>query len=168
MKSSKTYLSRLVIYLSLAMIVAGVLLHPLRWETLARGWHNILDRPGKMFALRFVLQPAVSGILAIRDGIRDARAANPPFLLALLIDSTRRRLLAKEALDTVATVMLMAIALDVIYQLVSFKTLYPVESVIIGLLLGLVPYVLVRGPAARIAKRWRAGRTNGATARPPA
>jgi hypothetical protein len=152
MNSRTLHLSRVVIYLSLAMIVAGLLLHPVRWETLARGWHNILARPGKMLALRFILQPAVSSSLAIRDGIRDARAARPPFLSTLLLDSTRRGALAKEALDAVATIMLVAIALDVIYQLATFKTVYPIESLIIGLLLGLVPYSLIRGPTARIAR----------------
>jgi hypothetical protein len=34
------------------------------------------------------------------------------------------------------------------------KTLYPGEAVVVALLLGFIPYLLLRGPVARIA-RWR-------------
>jgi hypothetical protein len=35
------------------------------------------------------------------------------------------------------------------------KTFYPVEALLIAILLAFVPYVLIRGPAARVARRWR-------------
>jgi hypothetical protein len=44
--------------------------------------------------------------------------------------------------------------MDVIYQLIFLKTFYPVESLIIVLVLAFIPYVLIRGLAARIARRW--------------
>jgi hypothetical protein len=46
--------------------------------------------------------------------------------------------------------------MDVIYQVIFLKTFYPVESLIIALVLAYVPYVLLRGPTARIARRWAA------------
>ena len=34
------------------------------------------------------------------------------------------------------------------------KTFYPGEALIISLVLAFLPYVLIRGPATRIARRW--------------
>jgi len=45
--------------------------------------------------------------------------------------------------------------MDVIYQFIEFKTFHPAESVIVALLLAFVPYLLLRGPCARIARWWR-------------
>ena len=44
--------------------------------------------------------------------------------------------------------------MDVIYQLIELKTFYPVEALIIAIVLAFVPYVVLRGIAARIARRW--------------
>jgi hypothetical protein len=44
--------------------------------------------------------------------------------------------------------------MDAIYQYVVLKTFYPGEAVIIALLLAFVPYILLRGPIARIARPW--------------
>jgi len=45
--------------------------------------------------------------------------------------------------------------MDVIYQLLVLKTFYPGEAVIIAILLAFVPYLLLRGPIARVARRWQ-------------
>ncbi len=45
--------------------------------------------------------------------------------------------------------------MDAIYQYKVFKTFYPDEAVIIALALAVVPYFILRGPIARIARRWR-------------
>jgi hypothetical protein len=50
-----------------------------------------------------------------------------------------------------------ALYMDVIYQLIEFETFHPAEAVIIALLLAFVPYVLLRGPVARIARWWHGG-----------
>jgi hypothetical protein len=44
--------------------------------------------------------------------------------------------------------------MDVIYQLIVLKTFYPVEALIIAVVLAFVPYVFLRGISARIARRW--------------
>ncbi|MGA8191853.1 MAG: hypothetical protein WB902_00595 [Acetobacteraceae bacterium] len=46
---------------------------------------------------------------------------------------------------------------DAIYQHLVFKTFYPVEALFIALLLAYVPYLLIRGPVARIVRWWRGG-----------
>jgi hypothetical protein len=44
--------------------------------------------------------------------------------------------------------------MDVIYQLIFLKTFYPVEALIIALVLAFPLYVLIRGVAARIMRLW--------------
>jgi hypothetical protein len=61
--------------------------------------------------------------------------------------------------------------MDLVYQMVRLHALRPLETVVIALALGFVPYVIVRGPAARIGrqvmeKREREGLRSGM--RPPA
>jgi len=45
--------------------------------------------------------------------------------------------------------------MDVLYQLIEFKTIYPGELIVIVLTLAFVPYLLLRGPINRIARHWR-------------
>ena len=47
----------------------------------------MLARPSQSLALRFLLQPTISTILAIRDGLRDARTGRPPYFWTVM--STR-------------------------------------------------------------------------------
>ena len=42
-----------------------------------------------------------------------------------------------------------------IYQGIVFDTFHPGEAAIISILLAFVPYLLLRGPAARVAGWWR-------------
>ena len=46
--------------------------------------------------------------------------------------------------------------MDVIYQAIVLKTFYPGEAVIVALALAFLPYLLLRGPIARIARRYAA------------
>jgi len=43
---------------------------------------------------------------------------------------------------------------DTVYQLSELHTFYPAEAALIALLLALLPYALLRGPIARIARMW--------------
>jgi hypothetical protein len=45
--------------------------------------------------------------------------------------------------------------MDTVYQLIVLKAFYPAEAVIVALALAFVPYLLLRGPVARIARLWR-------------
>jgi hypothetical protein len=53
--------------------------------------------------------------------------------------------------------MAIAIILDVAYQYIALKALYPGEVVVVAIVLAFLPYLLIRGPVARIA-RWWSGR----------
>ena len=50
-------------------------------------------------------------------------------------------------------VFLIALALDVIYQVVVLKALFPLETLIVAFFLAIVPYVAIRGLVTRIARK---------------
>ena len=44
--------------------------------------------------------------------------------------------------------------MDMIYQYEVLRTFYPGEAVLMVLLLALIPYFVLRGPIARVARKW--------------
>jgi hypothetical protein len=146
-------LARLVIALSVGFVVVGLVMHGVSGEVLSRIWHNMLDRPGGPFVFRFVLQPIMATAAALRAGIHDARVGRTPFLWAVLTDPSQRRGRLDEALIATSRIVLLGLAIDTIYQFIEFDSLHPAEAVIIALLLGVVPYLVLRGLVTRIARR---------------
>ena len=115
-----------------------------------RFWQEIVERPSGPLAFRFILQPAMASFLAIRDGWRDAQMHRPPYFWAIVHDPASRRARLREGLRAVLRVLVLGLAMDLIYQVVALHGLRPLETVVIALGLGFVPYLLVRGPAGRI------------------
>jgi hypothetical protein len=140
-------------------------------DMIGRGWDNILARPSGMLSMRFIFQPTVAGLLALRAGVQDAREGRRGYLWALLTVPQRRVQLLHEGWRGAKTPFLMAIALDCIYQLVTHRFIYPLELLFTATLLALVPYALLRGPFNRLARlflpanapngRPKAGKTKG-------
>src|SRR5262245_11832084 len=147
-------LPRTIVYLGLALLVAGILLHGVGVAEFQRLWADVVARPGGSLALRFVLQPTMSTIFAVRDGIRDARTGRSPYFWTVMSDPDKRRARLQEGLRATGKIILLAIALDAVYQFIEFRTFYPVEALIVAIVLAFIPYVLIRGPVARIARRW--------------
>lgn len=110
---------------------------------------------------RFALQPAMAALEAGLDGARDARTGRSLFLWTLLTKSQERVCRLHEALRATARVMLLGLTMDIIYQYLMFDTFHPAEAVLIALLLAFMPYVILRGPAARIAKWYLARQGQG-------
>ena len=105
--------------------------------------------------LRFVFQPLVAVVIATRVGIRDAREGLPDFLfLAAIMDKARRAELLREVWRNVGKVLIVAFTLDVIYELIVWRRVYPIQAVLVAVVLAVVPYLLIRGPATRIARRF--------------
>jgi hypothetical protein len=112
-------------------------------------------------ALRFLLQPMMSTIFAVRDGIRDARAEHTPYFWSMVTDPAARRVRLREGVMATGKIILFAILLDTIYQIIRLKTFYPAEAVIVAVLLAFVPYVVVRGLVGRGVRRWRRHAASG-------
>ena len=94
-------------------------------------------------------------IFAIRDGLGDARAGRPPYFWSLFTDRTARRDMLRDGWKSVSKIFILAAVLDVIYQLIVFRWLYPFEMLLVAVLLALIPYLLVRGPVNRIKRSLR-------------
>ena len=124
-------------------------------DLLARVWMNVVGRVGGPMTFRIILQPTMATLLALRAGLKDAREGRPPYFWALLTDAANRADLLREGWRAIARVFLLAVIMDVIYQWIVARWVYPVEVVIVAILLAVVPYLLIRGPVNRIARRWR-------------
>jgi hypothetical protein len=149
-------LAKLVLGFILVMIVAGIVWHGVSIPTFKRIWHDLLERPDAPMRFRFILQPLMAAIVAIRHGLNDARTGRPPYFWTMLGNprgGAQRRL--NEGLNATARIILLGLVMDAIYQVIVLKRFYPDEAVIVALLFAFIPYVIIRGPAARIARRWQ-------------
>jgi hypothetical protein len=124
-------------------------------EMLTRLWENLGGRIGGPMSLRLLLQPTIATVLAIRSGLADARAGKPAYLWTVLTNPEDRRDLLRSGWKSVAKVFTMAIVLDVVYQLIVNRWVYPLESIIVAFVLACIPYLLLRGPVNRIASAAR-------------
>lgn len=115
-------------------------------------WQEIAARPEGPMAFRFYLQPVMSSVYALLSGLADAREHKPPYFWALFTEPGRRMELIKDGWKSVRNVFLLAVGMDVVYQIIVLKGLRPVEGLIVSVLLAIVPYLLVRGPVNRIAR----------------
>jgi len=122
-------------------------------DVFARVWEQLAGRIEGPFAFRFVCQPLVAAILAIRAGVADAQDHRAPYLWSVLSNPQERRQLIHEGFKDVTRVFVFAIGLDVFYQLIVFGWVYPLQSLVVAILLAIVPYVLIRGPVTRLKSR---------------
>ena len=151
-------LAKTVVAVAALLIVAGVLWRGVALENFQRMWSNLTERPSGPMAFRFILQPSMAAAAAIRDGVHDARTERSPYLWTILRQPEKRIARLREGLDATARIVLLGLTMDVIYQVTVFKMFYPVEALIIALLLAFVPYLLIRGLVARV---WHARASTG-------
>ncbi|WKZ31988.1 MAG: hypothetical protein QY316_08645 [Thermodesulfobacteriota bacterium] len=107
---------------------------------------------------RLVLQPLIASLFAIRDGLKDAREARPAYLWAIFTQAGHRRELLRDGWKSVARVFTFAVFMDALYQLIALRWFYPGEALMVAATLAFVPYLLIRGPVNRIARRAHVGR----------
>jgi hypothetical protein len=129
-------------------------------DVVLRMWADLLARPRGPFGFRLVVQPLVAALLAVRDGIADANTGRSPYFWRVLNDPGERSERLREALKATAKVGALALAIDAVYQLKVHGWIHPGEVLGIALLLGLVPYLVIRGPVDRIARQWIARRAS--------
>ena len=129
---------------------------------LARVWEMLIGREHGPLAFRLLMQPIVSGCIAVRAGILDARRAQPPWGWALVTGAARRGDLARQGWKDIGRVFVAAVLIDVIYELIVFRWIYPGQALIVAAVLALLPYFLIRGVANRLAsRRVDSGQTRG-------
>jgi hypothetical protein len=152
--------AQLAVGLLLALGVLAVAWYGVSYESLGRLWTDILDRPGGPMTFRFILQPTMALIAALRDGIKDARLGRRPYVWALIHgvrDPQGRSGRLWEGFVSTARILILGVVMDVIYQWRVLDTFYPGQAGVIAILLAFVPYLVLRGPIERIAHHWVAG-----------
>jgi hypothetical protein len=118
-------------------------------------WNGLDARVTGPLAFRLILQPAVAAFLAIRAGIGDAHAGRPPYFWSLFTDAAHWRERVRAGWQDVSKVFIVAVAIDVIYQLIVRRWVYPGEALGVAFLLACLPYLVLRGPVERIASSGR-------------
>jgi hypothetical protein len=147
-------MAQLAVMLLIAFVLAGVVWYGISAEVRHRVWDQLIARPTGPMAFRFILQPAMATIAALRDGIHDARTGRASYFWAMLSNPFASIGRLKEGVISTARVILLGLVMDVIYQYIVLKTFYPGEAAIVAIALAFVPYVLLRGPIERIAHSW--------------
>ena len=114
---------------------------------------NLSDRVTGPMKFRLLLQPVMASIFAVMSGLKDARAGNPPYFWSLLTEPAHRVAMLKDGWKSVGKVFVLAIVLDVVYQVVVQRFVYPGEALIVAFILAIVPYLILRGLVTRIARK---------------
>jgi hypothetical protein len=123
-------------------------------DHLASIWQEIVSRPEGPMAFRFYLQPLMSTISAIVHGLGDARQYKPPYFWAVLTDASHRAELVRDGWKSIRNVFFLAIVLDLVYQFTVLGGFRPLQGTIVAVILAILPYLLVRGPVNRLARRF--------------
>jgi len=122
-------------------------------EHLIRIFNNLIDRVSGPMTFRLVLQPLMAAIFAVRDGLSDAREGRPAYFWAIFTEPDHRRELLRDGWKSAGRIFILAIIIDAIYQYIVLRWFYPGEAFLVAVILAFVPYLLLRGPVTRIARR---------------
>lgn len=151
---------------ALTVLVIAVALVPAVVDTVQTGRvylfsREFLDDLPKRFAgpgrLRFILQPTFATLLGVRGGMADARAGNPPYLFGLLFHGARRGALMRSGLAAIRNLLAAGIILDLVFQLVLYRSVHPGAALVVGPILICAPYAVSRALTNRVT-RWSRGR----------
>jgi hypothetical protein len=128
-------------------------------EFLTRLWLDLIGRIDGPLPFQLILQPVAAAFLAIRAGLKDVRMGYAAYGWAILSDPVRRHYLLCQGSKEIAKVFVVAVIIDLIYEIIVFHAIYVGQSMIVAVAVALVPYVLIRGPINRIVRRGHRGRT---------
>ncbi len=125
-------------------------------DFLTRFWTDLVGRTDGPMSFRFFLQPTMALITAAIDGVRDARSGKPPYAWLMAHSAEpERRAKWREGVTATARILLLGVVMDVIYQVRVFGGFrYPNEAFVLAVVLGFLPYLVLRGPFDRLARFW--------------
>ena len=120
-------------------------------DMISRALTHVFSRIGGPMTFRIILQPSMAAFLGVIAGLKDARENRPPYFWTLFTDSTQRVDLIRQGWKAIARVFVLAVIMDLIYQLIEFRTIHPGEAILTVAALAILPYLLLRGPIKRLA-----------------
>jgi hypothetical protein len=130
-------------------------------DLLRLGGDQLLGRFSGPLNFRLLIMPTVVSIIALRAVWKDLRDDRPAFLGIWIQDPVERKRVMHGWLKDVGRIFLIAVVLDITYQLLVFRWIYPGMVLVVAVACAVVPYVLVRGPvhliAAILLRRSRGG-----------
>ena len=121
------------------------------WNALTSGLDQLLGRLSGPLNFRLFVMPTVVSVLALRAVRKDLRDGRPAFLGLLIKDPVERARLFRGALKDIGRIVIVAVVLDIVYQIMVFRWVYPGQVLIVAVVCAVVPYVLVRGPVYLVA-----------------
>jgi hypothetical protein len=105
--------------------------------------------------LRFFIQPALAILLGIIDGIRDAKAGRPPYILGLIRNPGHEPHRFRELFERLTVPLVLAIALNVVFQLIIRGGYHPLPTIGYAVVFIAFPYCASRALSNRVATRRR-------------
>lgn len=144
----------LVLALTVLLLLWGVIEYGVSLDIQQRFWSDIFARFGGPMTFRIFLQPTMAAIVAVHDGVRDAREGHRSFFWSAWRHPSEQTGRLREGLISTARIMLLGISMDVIYQLKELDQFYPAEAAVIAILLAVIPYFIFRWIIEWIARRW--------------
>jgi hypothetical protein len=115
-------------------------------------WTDFIDRFDGPLHFRLFVQPMMAILFAVRDGSRDTRAGRGAYLWSLVFDPAQRRYLLESGWKGISKVFVLALALDVVYQLIVWHGLKPLQGLMTAIVLAVLPYAVLRGPVNRLLR----------------
>ena len=122
-------------------------------DSAGRVLDNLVGRGSGPMKFRLILQPLMATIFAIRSGLADARTGNAPYFWSIFTQPSSRRTLLQQGWKDVGKIFVVAVLMDVVYQIIVLRWVYPGEALLTAALLAFVPYLLIRGVVTRIARK---------------
>jgi hypothetical protein len=101
-------------------------------------------------SFRLIIQPLVATFLAIRAGWADAREGRAIHFWTLAREPAQTRVMFRNLWRIAGKVFVVALVLDVVYQLIVLHRIYPVQTLIVATMLALIPCMVVRAIGNRI------------------
>ena len=121
-------------------------------DWLLRIFDNLIDRVSGPMKFRLILQPLMAVIFAVRSGLKDAKEGKPAYFWELFTQPEHRRDMLRDGWKSVGKVFVIAIIIDLGYQVMVLRWFYPLEALLVAAILAFIPYLIIRGPVNRIAR----------------
>jgi hypothetical protein len=128
------------------------------WHLITFAWERFLARTEGPMSLRIILEPLMALVLTFIAARRDIKKGFTPYMYRFWTTRGRSRDLVKEAWKAAGIVFVLGVMLDLLYQSAVVLGLnrqakfYPLESLLVALVLAVIPYWLFRRPLNRFMK----------------
>jgi hypothetical protein len=120
-----------------------------------QGWEGIVARLDGPFHFRFIGQPLMASVLAVIDGVKDAKMGKPPYFWAVIVTPGHRKELLRDGWKSICKVFIVAMLLEGLYQVIVHQLDYRGYFLVAAFTLAIFPYLILRGPTNRLVTRLR-------------